>query len=279
MLYDEKVIRENDYVPSSVARTLKSRKSGIITVIVHTLRYQVGAQTVTGINEVCNRYGYGTMVCCSENDPAKELQAIQLCLNQQVEGFVIVPAVEPIEPYQAICEKGTPVVLCTRNLPGWPYGSVYVRHDELIEKMMLHLKEQGFERVQLFQDEDTFHKRRMGQVFVRSAAKLFGMNETEAIAMVGRTETRVPEAIDALLHGEPERKKAVFAINTHTLFLVLRELEHRKVRIPDDLGVCGYDALGWSELVYPGISSIYQPMRQMGVQAREKIIEALQMER
>lgn len=43
--------------------------------------------------------------------------------------------------------------------------------------------------------------------------------------------------------------------------------------------VCGYDALGWSELVYPGISSIYQPMRQMGVQAREKIIEALQMER
>ena len=118
MLYDEKVIRENDYVPSSVARTLKSRKSGIIGVIVHTLRYQVGAQTVTGINEVCNRYGYGTMACCSENDPAKELQAIQLCLNQQVEGFVIVPAVESIEPYQAICEKGTPVVLCTRNLPG-----------------------------------------------------------------------------------------------------------------------------------------------------------------
>ena len=114
---------------SSVARTLKSRKSGIIGVIVHTLRYQVGAQTVTGINEVCNRYGYGTMACCSENDPAKELQALQLCLNQQVEGFVIVPVVESVEPYQAICEKGTPVVLCTRNLPGWPYGSVYVRHE------------------------------------------------------------------------------------------------------------------------------------------------------
>ena len=129
MLYDEKVIRENDYVPSSVARTLKSRKSGIIGMIVHTLRYQVGAQTVTGINEVCNRYGYGAMVCCSENDPAKELQALQLCLNQQVEGFVIVPVVESVEPYQAICEKGTPVVLCTRNLPGWPYGSVYVRHE------------------------------------------------------------------------------------------------------------------------------------------------------
>ena len=40
-----------------------------------------------------------------------------------------------------------------------------------------------------------------------TAAFMSGMNETEAVAMVGRTETRVPEAIDALLHGEPERKK------------------------------------------------------------------------
>ena len=91
-----------------------------------------------------------------------------------------------------------------------------------------------------------------------TAAFMFGMNENEAVAMVGRTETRVPEAIDALLHGEPERKKAVFAINTHTLFLVLRELEHRKVRIPDDLGVCGYDALAgqsWSIREFPQFTS------------------------
>ena len=91
-----------------------------------------------------------------------------------------------------------------------------------------------------------------------TAAFMSGMNENEAVAMVGRTETRVPEAIDALLHGEPERKKAVFAINTHTLFLVLRELEHRKVRIPDDLGVCGYDALAgqsWFIREFPQFTS------------------------
>ena len=85
-----------------------------------------------------------------------------------------------------------------------------------------------------------------------TAAFMFGMNETEAVAMVGRMETRVPEAIDALLHGEPERKKAVFAINTHTFFLVLRELEHRKVRIPDDLGVCGRS---WSIQEFPRFTS------------------------
>ena len=45
--------------------------------------------------------------------------------------------------------------------------------------------------------------------------------------------------------------------------------------MPEDIGVCGYDAVGWSELVAPGISSIRQPMDHMGRAAGEKIIEAI----
>ena len=57
----EQIIKHYNYVPNSVARTLKSKKSGMIGVIVNTLRYQVGAQTVTGINDICSKNGYGTI--------------------------------------------------------------------------------------------------------------------------------------------------------------------------------------------------------------------------
>ena len=50
----EQVIREKDYVPNSVARTLRSKKSKLIGVVVNFLHYQVGAQTVTEINNVCS---------------------------------------------------------------------------------------------------------------------------------------------------------------------------------------------------------------------------------
>ena len=69
------------------------------------------------------------------------------------------------------------------------------------------------------------------------------------------------------------------AVNTHTLFLTLRELERRRIRIPDELGVCGYDVIGWSELVYPGISAIRQPMDRMGIIAAEKMMESLREQR
>ena len=53
----EAVIKELNYVPNSVARTLKSKRSMLIGVVVNTLRYQVAAQTVTGINDVCTQNG------------------------------------------------------------------------------------------------------------------------------------------------------------------------------------------------------------------------------
>ena len=65
------------------------------------------------------------------------------------------------------------------------------------------------------------------------------------------------------------------AVNTHTLFLALQEIERSGLRIPEDLGICGYDAVGWSELVYPGISSIRQPMDKVGTVAGEKMMECL----
>ena len=275
----EEIIKKYNYVPNSIARTLKSKKSGMIGVIVNTLRYQVGAQTVTGINDICTKNGYGTIVHCTNGDRRAEETAVQLCLNQQVEGFIIIPCENSVAPYLEICERGIPVVICTRRLDDWPYGCVYVRHDELIQKMLLHLKEQGFEKVRFLLDVHDFHKEAMAGFFSAASAELFGMPREESIRWVGRESPAVCEALDALLHEYPGQSKAVMAVNTHTLFLTLRELERRRIRIPHELGVCGYDVIGWSELVYPGISAIRQPMDRMGIIAAEKMMESLREQR
>ena len=141
----ENVIEEKGYVPNSIARTLKTKKSRLIGIIANTLRYQVAAQTITAIQDVCIQHGYGTIVYRSNGDSREESNVIQLCLNQQVEGFIIIPCENSTERYVELCERGIPVVLCSRYLMDWPYGCVYVKHRELIWAMMDHLREQGFE--------------------------------------------------------------------------------------------------------------------------------------
>lgn len=271
----EHVIKLYDYVPNGIARTLKSKKSRLIGVVANSLQYQVGAQTVTEINNVCVRNGYGIVVCCSNNNPEEETQAIQLCLNQQVEGLIIIPVSESPERYLALCEKGIPVVLCTRRVKDWPYGSVFVKHEDLIRRMLWHLKAQGFEKVRFLLDSDGFHKRWMGSVFADYAQELFGMGREESTVLVGREKDNVEAALKHFLNEYPEQNKAVLAVNTHTLFLTLKVLEENKIKIPNELGVCGYDAIGWSELVAPGITAIHQPMDQMGVEAGKKMLNCL----
>lgn len=275
----ERIIAEYNYVPNNVARTLKSKRSKLIGVVVNNLRYQVGAQTVTGINDVCARSGYGTVVYCTEDDPVKEQQAIQLCLNQQMDGMVIIPSMESSERYLELCRQGIPVMLCTRKLLDWPYGCAYVKHEEVIAQMVAHLKEQGFEKVRFLLDVNNFHKARMGKAFADASQRLFGMAPEESVVLVGRETPKVPQALERFLREYPKERKAVMAVNTHTLFLTLKTLEEWKVRIPEALGVCGYDAQGWSELVYPGITAIRQPMDQMGILAAKEIMASLQENR
>ena len=236
---------------------------------------QVGAQTVTQINEVCRREGYSTIVCCTDDDPEAETQAIQRCLNLQADGMVIIPCTEDKERYLSVTGRGIPVVLCTRTVPGWPFGSVYVKHDLLIRDMAAHLAGQGFEKVRFLVDVNRFHKRVMSDTFQAQAKELFGMDPEESVELMGRDPSAVTRAMDRFMEEYKDRKRAVFAVNTNTLFLVLKYLEERHIPIPDGMGVCGYDVIGWSELVSPGVTSIRQPMDRMGHVAGEKILSCL----
>lgn len=274
-----RVINKYNYVPSSIARTLKSKKSKLIGIIVHTMRYNVASKTVMGMQEVCEQNGYATIVCCTNDDPATEDAAIQMCLNQQVEGIIVVPCCNEVKKYQALYDRGIPTILCIRDVQNWEHGCVYVRHEPMIQKMLKHLQEQGFEKARFLLDVDSFHKHAMCQAFSHYASKNFRMTDKEAIAMVGRDEDSIFLALDEYVHAYPGQKKAVMAINTHTLFHTLNYVTERGIHMPEELGVCGYDALGWSKLVTPGISSIRQPMHEMGVIAGNELMAALQEKR
>jgi len=271
----EDVIQKNGYVPNSIARTLKTKRSRLVGIVADTLRYQVAAQTITAIQDVCIQHGYGTIVYRSNSSVQTESEVIQLCLNQQVEGLVIIPCENSAKRYLELCKRGIPVVLSSRNIPDWPYGCVYVEHRDLIRGMLEHLREQGFERARFLVDNMGFHKQMMAAYFSEFTAEYFHMTPEESVVNVGRDSGLIREALLRLRGDYPGKRKAVMAVNTHTLFLTLQEMRSLGLEAPADLGVCGYDAVGWSKLVGSGVSSIRQPMDKVGTVAGEKIMRCL----
>ena len=272
---DASITRLN-YTPNNAARTLKAKKSHVIAVIANTLRYQMGAQTVSSILELCNQDGYTTALYCSDDMPEKEDAAIRSCISQQVEGAIIIPCRNDPVPYEQLMNAGIPVVLSSRRLVNWQGTNIYVNHEDLIGSMMKHLFTQGFEKVRLLMDFESFHKIWMRQIFEKNAQGYFNMQPEECASIVGRDPERVDAAVLHFLSEYDGKKKALFAMNTNTLQFTLEALKKHNIVVPDEIGVCGYDALGWSELVPAGISAIRQPMMRTGRIAAEKLLGILE---
>lgn len=273
------IIQRENYIPNNIARSLKSKESHMIGVITHSLRNQMGALTIASVNDVCAANGYGTIVCCSNNDPSEELKLIQFCQNQQVDGIILIPAVDDKARYETFVKQGTPIELVNRPVRGWQYGSVYVNHKKLITQMLKHLHEQGYEKVLLINDGMSYMKQQMVTEFAKQAKAMFGMKKEESTCQYTQgkeAQKQIEQLLLDFFDREAGFSKAVFAINTPTLLFVLKTLDKHSLYSSQDLGVCGYDALGWSQLVDGGITSIKQPMDIVGTRGAEELIRIIQ---
>jgi LacI family kdg operon repressor len=274
----ERVIDDTNYNPSNLARGLKSKHSSLVGIIANTLQYQVAALFIRGLHDVCTASGYGTIISSSDNLLQQETEELKMCLRQQVDGIALIPAGMNCDYYHEIHESGTPVVLCNRYREDWKYDGVYVDNVALCRQAWRHLADNGFTRIALFTDNDLpeSNKSLREAAFLQFVGQTFGIDGEESLYRVKQSSELIKRYLRNFMCKYPNEKKAVFAINTNTLFLTLREIKAMNVDIPKDVGVCGYDLLGWSELIPPGITALEQPLYEMGVVAGKRLIRRIE---
>lgn len=273
----ERAIREANYSPSNLARGLKSRHSNMIGIIANTLEYQVAALFVRGINDICVDNNYSTIIHSSGNQLHRETSELKMCLSQQVDGIAIIPVNTDCTFYHQIHEGGTPIVMCNRYREDWRYDGVYVDNVALSRLAWQQMVDAGFERIAFLTDNNLpeSNKTLRESAFVRFAAQHFDMDGNDLLFRVGQSGDLTCKALRTFMSRYPDERKAVFAINTNMLLLTLGAIKRLNLRIPQDLGVCGYDLLGWAELIPPGITTLRQPLYELGVHAGKQLLRRI----
>ena len=88
----EEALTKLDYHPNFVARSLKTRRTNVLGVLLPNLQSSFDVNLVTAIeNEISSR-GYGMILTLYGNDPEKEAKMLQFLRNQQVDGIILVPS-------------------------------------------------------------------------------------------------------------------------------------------------------------------------------------------
>ena len=263
------------YLPSALGRSLKTRQTMTLGVVVNTIADPVMAELVAGIQEVANRAGYSILLAESHAEPERELRAVRSLLEHRVDG--VLAAASRVGPeYRSLLEPiGVPIVLINNQHPQ-PYRHA-VSIDSLPASLAIteHLIALGHRRIAYIGDRYGYQTDWERYTGYAEALRAHGIELRPELAVKGDGMIAGGiEAMSALLELR-HRPTAVFCYNDLTAIGAMRAIRARGLRIPQDISVAGFDDLFFSADTYPPLTTVRQPKRLMGAMAAEILLKVM----
>jgi LacI family transcriptional regulator len=269
------MIERLGFVRSSAAQQMRSGNSRCFGAVVINAADPASTEMVRGLEDAVHEQGCAVMVCSTDGSPDREARYLQLLEEQRVQGIVITPATRSMRHLHTLRDRGTLVVLLDRKSGDGGLCSVSVDHTRGGELAASHLFDDGHRRIALINGPlrlSQFAERRRG---VRRAARNADLDPEESI--VECTIDRITAVehtasiVDRLL-ALAERPTAIVCANDRIAFSVLGELARRRVRVPRDMSVVGYDDVDFAAMLSPALTSVRQPTYELGRAAAELLI-------
>jgi LacI family transcriptional regulator len=269
------VIERLGFVRSSAAHQMRGGNSQCFGAVVLDAANPFATETVRGLEDVVHEHGCAVYVCSTDGSPDREARYLRLLEEQRVQGILITPATRSIRHLQTLRDRGTLVVLLDRRSADGDLCSVSVDHAHGGELAARHLFELGHRRIAFINGPlhlSQCAERRRG---MRRAARAAGLDPDESITEYTIDPiTSLEQAerhVDALLAID-DRPTAVACVNDQIAFTVLRALAQRRVRVPRDISVVGYDDVEFAAMLTPALTSIRQPKYEVGRAAAQLLI-------
>ena len=265
------VIERLNYRPSKQAQALKSKHSYLIGIVVADISNMFSSLLLKGIGEVLERSGYQMIIVDAANSVTQEKELLEKLLDQSVEAIILQPSSRQSENYDFISERGIPLLLVDRQTEPQKWSAVLTNNYEATEDMLEKALAKGYEEVVVISEPvknvSTREVRyQTAEEVVLRSGKSFQLIEIDE-------DNQMDDALKKLkLDG---KKRLLFASNGRMLMETLAFLIREEVRLPDEVGVTGFDDWSLTALVGPGITSIEQPSREIGKAVGQQLLQEL----
>jgi LacI family kdg operon repressor len=274
----QSVIEELKYRPSNVAKTLKSKKSGLIGVIIADIGSQFSSILLKGIGDTCKAQGYQVVISNVDNDPDKEREYIESLMDNQVEGIIVNTTGYNDEFLVEINETRVPLVLADRTMEHLKIDSVATNNYDITFDTIRVLVEKGYKNIAFFTEDPgknrTRHLRRQG--YLDAMKLLIDKDAKDLIYTIdSKDESTSIKAIEEFNNLYKNELKAIFTVNGVTLLNVLQGIKKSKYKIPEDFYVCGYEDWGWATLMYSEMPVISHHSYEVGVESAKMILKRI----
>lgn len=271
----EKAIRDLDYRPNHLARSLKSQKSMMIGAVIADISNPFSSVTIKGLSDRCEELGYTLLIAISDDSAIKEQKQIQKFIDNRVDGLIVNTSGSN-EPFLVdLMETNLPMVLLDRGISGNKIDTVTTDNYSAVQQMMSHLKEQQYASVAFFVDKlsNTVRKDRLRgfQDAIRDNSETF---DSHVYSIPNSDRELIADSLkDFKTYPRP---RAIFCANGLVTSNVLEVIRENDYDLYEDFSICGFDDMVWSKVVQPSLTTISQDSYTLGKEAISQLVEKIE---
>jgi LacI family transcriptional regulator len=273
-------IRKLDYHPNHMARSLKSRQTKMLGMLISDITNPFFPLVVRGAEDAASAHGYFLITFNTDDRIERERQVLSLLRSRRVDGVLLVVAPNSDASHiERIIDDGIPIV-CIDRIPNSKrkFDSICVDNVKGAQICVQHLIMRGHTRIAIITGSLALQSARERLTGYERALAEAGLEVERDLALEGdfRQESGLRLGKNLLLRHR--RPTALFVSNGMMTIGVLEALEEMGLSCPNDIALATFDDLPMAKVFRPHLTSVSQPSYQIGYQGADLLLKRLRGE-
>ena len=255
-------VEELAYVPSALARSLRSNATGSIGLIIPNNTNPYFSEVARGIEDSCYAAGYSVILCNSDDDPAKQRDYLNVLLTKRCDGLIVATLAQT--DGELLRKMKVPTVLLDRAPKDMAIDLVAVDNAAGGALAAQHLLDLGRKRIACIAGPESLDISAERVAGLRQTLNTAGVTlQPAALAYADFTSAGGYSAACQLLAAATP-PDAIFCCNDLMAIGALRAAAEHGIAVPEALSIVGFDDIDLAQFVHPPLTSVAQNTRKLG---------------
>src|SRR5712671_1511784 len=259
------IVRERGYTTNRSARGLAAGRTGLIGATVPLVHAAYFSFLLSGAAEALYEQDMRLVLCPTMHEHEREVSLLERLMHGTTDGALLILPEESSDELEALLNHGYRFVVIDPMMPlNERIPAVSAAHAAGADQAMKHLLSLGHTRIAAItgpRGMKATEDRRRGYYAALATA---GLIPDPQLEVEGNFEVSSGVSAAQQLLGLPEPPTAIFSFNDNMAIGAMQTARARAVRVPEDLSIVGFDDLEEAAIVTPALTTIRQPLAEMG---------------
>ena len=269
-------IKELNYIPNAVARSMVQKETKAIAVIIPDIRNPFFSELVSSIEKKALEKDYFTTLSNSNDSKVIESKIVKHIIQRGVDGVIVTTADEEGHQLKPLFDANIPVVAVDRILKNYLVDTVIIGNREGAYEAVQHLITEGHQKIAIIrgpQDTTPGIERYKGY---KQALKENGLKESSEWVKDGDFREQSGYDLTKQLYTLKDKPTAIFSSNNLMSLGVIKALKELNWKLGEEVAFIGFDDLEIATFIKPELTTVSRPMKQIGEVAFDLLYKRMQ---